>query len=296
MATKRIPDGLDDIFRTQDAHAAANCAAMSKEFSLLEEALLLTSITISVLNSSSVIEKRRTKSGLIPDVERIQINLAYITWSTVVSMCRLLTFGAFVNMLSLYRDALESLSFYWYLRREPSDVCEWENALLAREVQPDKSGDKSFARRRKAFDNFRRKVKKRFEQENKPVGDYNSWYYVLSTLGTHTNPYSIASSLPSEGRKQNFGFMSVGEDENLRCLAHDILHLLMFLLEEIYGQFGRYIPPTHTYQHKITGRSQRGHHVVSYEPIVLSVPSRYAQLKKDFRSFDSNFTGKLKLW
>ena len=282
-----IPESLDQIFKTQDGYAQANRIAISKQFPLLQEALLLMFITIGVLNTRPILERRQAKGRKIPHVESIQINLAYTAWATLVNMSRLLTFGAYVSMVSLYRGALESHSFFWFLRREPSAVSEWED-VLADECL-------TFEDRRKAFDNFRRKVKKRFEQDNKAEFDYKEFFYVLSTFGTHTNPYSLAGSLPSESRSQNFGILSVGDDENLQCYAHDILQLGMIFLDEIYAQFGKQIPDRFTFQDRVTGKNRRGYEVAIYEPKSLALPGRYAQLKRDFKRYSSTFEGQLKL-
>ena len=283
-----IPKSLDDIFETQDVYAQANRTAVSKQFPLLQEALLLMFITVGVLNTRPILERRQAKSRQIPHVQSIQINLAYTAWATLVNMSRLLTFGSYVNMVSLYRDVLESFSFFWFLRREPSAVSEWQDVLA--------KGNSTFEEMRIAFDGFRRKVKKRFERENKAEIDYKELFYVLSTFGTHTNPYSLAGSLPSESRSQNFGIVSVGDDENLQCYAHDMLKLVMIFLEEIYAQFGKHIPQRFTLQDRVTGKNRRGHEVAIYRPISLALPGRYAQLKKDFKRYDSSFEGQLKLY
>ena len=282
-----IPKSLDKIFEMQDSYAQANRTAMSKQFPLLEESLLLMFITVGVLNTRPILEKRQAKSRQIPHAESIQINLAYTAWTTLVNMSRLLTIGAYVNMVSLYRDVLESLSFFWFLGREPSAASEWEDVLA--------NGSSTFDEQRIAFDDFRRKVKKRFEKENKPDIDYKELFYVLSTFGTHTNPYSLAGSLPSESRRQNFGIVSIGDDNNLQCYAHDMLQLVMIYLKEVYAQFGNHIPQRFTLQDRVPDKNRRGHEVAKYSPISLALPGRYAQLKRDFKRYNSSFEGQLKL-
>ena len=291
-----IPPSLDYLFHVQDIFAKENRDAMSKQYSLLNEALLLMVITIGALNSKPILDRRRRKLGHDSVVESIQVNLAYTTWSTLINMCRLLTFGSFVNVISLYRNALESLSFYWYLRREPSDVSRWVD-VLANGLLPSEDEDSTtFDDQRKAFEKFRRKVKKRFDRENKPTVDYGNLSLVLSTYGTHTNPYSMAGSLPSQLRNQNLGFLSVGDGENLQCLAHDILHLVMFFLEELFGQFGSTIPKSFPYQDRVTIKNERENEVYIYQTVHLALPGRYSQLKRRFRGYNSTFTGKLKLF
>ena len=291
-----IPPSLDYIFGIQDAFAQENRDAMSEQFTLLDEALLLMLVTVGALNTKTILDMRRKKLGRIPDVESIQINLAYTTWATLINMCRLLTFGAFVNMISLYRNALESLSFFWYLRREPSHVSRWVDVLNNGLLPTEDEDSTTFDDQRKAFENFRRKVKKRFDRENKPTVDYGNLCLVLSTYGTHTNPYSLAGSLPSELRNQNLGFLSVGDSENLQCLAHDILHLVMFFLDELYGQFGNCIPKSFSYQDRRTFKNERGNQVDIYQTTQLALPSRYSELKRDFERYNSTFSGKLKLF
>lgn len=283
-----IPESLDEIFKTQDGYAQANRIAMEEQFPLLQEALLLMFITIGVLNTRPILERRQAKNRKIPHAESIQINLAYAAWATLINMNRLLTFGAYVSMVGLYRSVLESFSYFWFFRREPSAVSEWEKILADENL--------TFEDRRKALDRFRRKVKKRFEQGNKDEIDYKELFYVLSTYGTHTSPYSLAGSLPSQSRSQNFGILSVGDDENLQCYAHDTLQLAMIFLEEIYAQFGKHIPQRFTFQDRRLGKSQRGHEAAKYEPISLTLPGRYAQLKRDFKKYKATFKGQLKLY
>ena len=290
-----MPSSLDEFFGMQDNSAEQNRIAMSRGFSLLEEALLLTAKTLSFLWTDPLNKRIAAKHSEVPHVQTVQLNLAYATWATVVNACRLLRFGAFVNVLSLLRDALESYSYFWYLSREPSDVAEWVDRINPEEISRDIGDRITFDEMRIAFDKFRRKVKKRFEKQNSPEIDYRGQYYVLSTLGTHTNPLSLSGSLPSESREGNFGFFSVGEDENLRCFAHDTLQLVMALLEELYGQFGNYIPRSCTYMGKVTGRNRRGNEVAIYEPISLALPRRYTKLKKDFRSYEADFDSELRL-
>lgn len=279
---------LNEVFEMQEVHARTNLTAMSEEFSLLEEALLLTFTTIGALNTPHIIAKRRGKSGRIPEIESIQINLAYTTWATIVNACRLLTFGAFADMFNLLRNAQESFSCFWYLRREPSDAGEWLDIQKA---------SKSLVKRGKEdYAQFLRKVSKKFHRETSQKLNYKDQYSLLSTLGTHTNPHSMSLSLPKEGREMHFGFFSAGDDENLRCCAHDVLQLVMSLLEEIYGQFGKHISPSFTYMHKVSGTNRRGHHFDRYIPIELTLPSRYGQLKRKFKTHNAAFTGKLDFW
>ena len=283
-----IPKSLNDLFETQDGFAQANRAAMSKQFPLLEEALLVMLVMVGVLNTRPIMERRQAKSRHIPNSESIQINLAYTAWATLVNMCRLLTFGAYTNMISLYRDVLKSLSFFWFLGREPNIANEWEDVLLDDAL--------SFKEKARAFDGIRRRAKKRFEQDKEADIDFNELFYVLSTYGTHTNPNSMAGSLPSKNRSQNLGFLSVGDDENLQCYAHDMLKLVMIYLEEVYAQFGKYIPGKFTFQDRVTGKNERGHEVAIYRPISVAIPGRYAQLKRNSSKYESSFKGRLKLY
>ena len=82
---------LNEVFEMQEVHARTNLTAMSEEFSLLGGSLTINvHLTIGALNTPHIIAKRRGKSGRIPEIESIQINLAYTTWATIVNACRLL--------------------------------------------------------------------------------------------------------------------------------------------------------------------------------------------------------------
>ena len=147
----------------------------------------------------------------------------------------LLTFGAFADMFNLLRNAQESFSCFWYLRREPSDAGEWLDIQKA---------SKSLVKRGKEdYAQFLRKVSKKFHRETSQKLNYKDQYSLLSTLGTHTNPHSMSLSLPKEGREMHFGFFSVGDDENLRCCAHDVLQLVMSLLERFTANLGNTFRP-----------------------------------------------------
>lgn len=68
---------------------------------------------------------------------------------------------------------------------------------------------------------------------------------MLSTMGTHINPYSLFGSLPSHSHEKTFGFLSVGNMEFLNYGVYYSLILLKSLLEEINVGFGNYMPDSH---------------------------------------------------
>ena len=69
-------------------------------------------------------------------MQSVLVNLAIATWSAAVNVSTLLAAGSFVDMFSLYRGALESFSYFWYMRRNPSEISEWEKALGLDEDEP----------------------------------------------------------------------------------------------------------------------------------------------------------------
>ncbi len=261
----------------------------------MEESLPLMKESLEVLKSVPIRSWRREVSDEVLQAEGVRLNLANAMWFTVINMCRLLEFGAFVNFFSLYRDALEMYAYFWYLGEKPSEISMWTKLEGTR---------KSIVEYGKEdFPKFQRKAVKKFQRKAADQRFLEEAYTLFSTLGTHTNPYSLSMFLTTERHDENLGFCSAGEDENLRCSAHSVLHLIMSLLQDLYIEFGEYMPDDPSELRKFASRAPGGRRIFNYirADILFSkhtfcLPSRHARLQEEFEVYDSNFEGKWSFW
>ena len=279
----------------QDGYVPANRDAMAEEFHLLDEALTLAIESIEAFKSEPIRIWRREESDDSLQAEGIRLNLAHSMCLTVVNMLRLLEFGAFVNFFSLYRDALEMYAYFWYLGDKPSEVRMW-NDLRGTQKSIIEYGKEDYLR-------IQRKVVKKFQRKAASERFHKDTYTLLATLGTHTNPHSLSMFLTTERHKRNFGFCSAGEDENLRCSSHSVLHLMVSLLKDLYFEFEERIPVCRSELRKVAIRSRSGRQTYNYVPTSLLLPkqtmclqSRYAELQDRFDVYDSTFEGKWNFW
>ena len=280
---------LNDLTQIQDSFAKDNQDAMSEECRLLEDALPLAMETIEVLKTKPVLTRLGSQSKRDLQVRIARLHLAQAICTTVVNMCRLLYFGSFVNMFSLYRDALEMYAYFWYLGSYPNEIREWQDLAKQKPKSIVEYGKEDYAR-------FQRKVVRKFQKKSAANRFHKDSYGFFSTLGTHTNPHSLSMFLPKEDHEENFGFCSKGEGGNLRSCAHSILHLLMVLLEDLYLEFGRHVPASHTQLRQFAPEFQRGREIVRYIPTYHALPSRYTKLKREFDEYDPTFNDKLNFW
>lgn len=288
-----IPTTLTGFFRSQDEHVQANCEAMSEEFSLLEEALPLAMETIEFFKTRPIGSGRCEKSDQMLQVESVRLNLADATCFTVVNVCRLLSFGAFANMFSLYRDALELYACFWYLGYCPSAISMW-NKLRGTEKSIVEYGKKDFPE-------FQRKAVKQFQHRAATARFHKDSHAIFSTLGTHPNPLSLSVFLPVEGHEMNRGFCSASEDENLRWCAHYLLHFLTSLLEDLHLAFKERTPDSSSDLREFPPIIRRGRCIVHYVPSHHFLPyqslvDRLSELENKFKLYDVAFEGKLSFW
>lgn len=286
---------LSDIFEIQDEHVQANRDAMSEEVLFLEKAVPLLKESLEVLKSDPIHLWRREVSDQVLQTEGIRLNLAQAMWCTVINMCRLLEFGSFVNFLSLYRDALEMYAYFWYLGENPSEVSKWDDLVGTPKSLID-LGKEDYPR-------FLKKVVKKFQRWAAADRYLEEAYTLFSTLGTHTNPHSISMFLATENHKNNLGFCSSGEGENLRCSAHSVLHLIMSLLNDLYTDFEEHLPDSSSRLRKVALMPSGGRRVFIYVPTSLllhkhslRLPTRHASLQSRFGAYDCNFDGEWDFW
>ena len=235
---------LDDIFRLQDASAQQNRSELPTEFSLLEEALLLMAELIEFLKFDPSVARQIQQPGKRSNARNCQLNLAQASWASAVNVCRLLAFGAFTDMFSLYRGAVESYSFFWYLGRVPSDVNRWIRTFEEDDNEP-KVVLELAIEKSSSLNSFRQRVKCKFEDEKEKGEGRKDLFKMLSTIGTHTNPITMFGSIPSQTHQNNLGFSSQGNAEYLKYGTYYSLILLKSYLEEIDLAFGRYVPMEH---------------------------------------------------
>ena len=253
---------LDDIFRMQDTSAQQNRSELLPEFCLLEKALLLMAELIEFSKFDSPAARQTLLSCQLSHAQKCQLNLAQASWATTVNACRLLAFGAFVDMFSLYRGAVESFSYFWYLRRVPSDLSKWieifeQNGTMGRKetyTRPIKENEEReepkvilelAVEHSYKLNSFRQRAKCRFEGDAEKGKGRKDLFKMLSTIGTHTNPFTMYGSLPSQTHENNLGFSSIGNTEFLNYGMYYALILLKSYLEEIDLAFGRYVPKEH---------------------------------------------------
>ena len=181
-------------------------------------------------------------------------------------------------MFSLYRGALESFSYFWYMRRKPSEFNEWKKALGLDDSEPlnaeSQNGNDELKTRFEwaveqsgAFNGFRIKVKRCFEGEADKGQGRKDLFKLLSTLGSHTNPYSLADSLPNNGSGNNLRICSTGNNLNLQCGVYYVLILLDSLIEEVYAEFGKHIPTDHDLRNR---KAKLEQHLLEY---IQSLPN-----------------------
>ena len=252
---------LEDIFRMQDASAQQNRSELSPEFSLLEEALLLMAESIEFLKSDLSVARQVQQSGKSSNSQKCQLNLAQESWASTVNVCRLLSIGAFTDMFNLYRSAVETYSI-WYLRQRPRGIKRWIgiisqgqiNQSIGRQTLPKRAGQQRqesktipewSVEHSSKLNDFRIVVKNCFEGDVEKGKGRKDLSKMLSTMGAHTNPYSMFGSLPSETHEKTFGFLSVGNMEFLNYGMYYSLILLKSNLEEINAGFENYIPTCH---------------------------------------------------
>ena len=288
-----IPTTLTGFFQVQDEHVQANCEAMSEEFSLLEEALPLAMETAEYFKTKPIGSGGCKKSSQMLQVESARLNLADATCFTAVSVCRLLSFGAFANMFSLYRDALELYACYWYLGYCPSAINIWNNLRGTKKTIVEYG--------KNDFERFRRKAVRQFQHRAATAIFHKDLNDLFSTLGTHPNPLSLSMYLPVEGRELNRGYCSAGEDENLRWCAHYLLHLLMSLLKDLHVTFLDRKPTSGSGLREFPPLVRRGRSIVQYVPSHYFLPyqslvDRLSALEKSFKSYDAAFKGEFSFW
>ena len=235
---------LDDIFRLQDASAEQNRSELPPEFSLLEEALLLMAETIQFLKFDPSVARQVQQYSGKSIAQTCQLNLAQATWATTIDVCRLLAFGAFTDMFSLYRGAVESFSIFWYLGREPSKVNEWIKTFEQDDREPKVILELAIEKSSR-LNSFRQRVKCRFENDKEKGKGRKELFKMLSTIGTHTNPITMFGSLPNQTHQYNLGFTSRGNTEYLQYGIYYTLILLKSHFEEIHVAFGSLVPSDH---------------------------------------------------